>query len=223
MKRKIAFALVSAAVGGGAWSCFSMGQDPFGPTRSTTSPIRTAAPQDTVTRTLNALGGVESVTISGADLASVNGALVLGVNILEEKVVTLAHQLKLVEGAEKESVVANLKSAVGEQFDRRQESKMMELKALEEQLAKLKEIHNKRTQQRDQIIADRVQQIIREVDGLGWGTDSPDKMLQGRANMLQGRANAYLDEVSRNAKSRALWETQISKPASVPALPAVGR
>ncbi len=212
MKRKIAFALVSIALGGGAWSCLSLAQDQFFPARATTSPIGTAGnKRETVTSTLNALGGVESVTISGANLASTNLALVQGVNILEEKVVTLAHQLKLVEGAEKESVVANLKSAVGEQFDRRQESKMMELKALEEQLAKLKEIHNKRTQQRDQIIADRVQQIIREVDGLGWGTDSPDKM-------LQGRTNAYLDEASRNAKSRALWETKTTKPASVPAL-----
>ena len=33
MKRKIAFALVMAAVGG-AWSCLSLGQDPVGQLRS---------------------------------------------------------------------------------------------------------------------------------------------------------------------------------------------
>ena len=45
---------------------------------------------------------------------------------------------------------------------------------MEEQLAKLKEIHTKRTQQREQIVADRVQQLLREVEGLGWGSDSGD-------------------------------------------------
>ena len=86
----------------------------------------------------------------------------------------LLRQLKSVEGVEREGFFAELKSYVGAQFDQRQEGKARELKALEEQLAKLKEIHNKRTQQRDKIVADRVQQIIREVDGLGWGTDSAD-------------------------------------------------
>ena len=209
MKRKIAFALVSIALGGGAWSCLSLAQDPFGPARSATSPIRaTGSSGETVTRTLNAVGGVESVTI-GANMASTNLAIALGVNLLAEKVAMLANQLKTVEVAEKEGVVAKLKIAVGEQFDQRQESKLVELKALEEQLAKLKEIHNKRTQQRDQIIADRVQQIIREVDGLGWGTDSPDRM-------LLGRTNASFEEVSRNAKWRAALETQAPKLAPPP-------
>ncbi len=164
MKRKIAFALVCAAVGG-TMSCFSLGQDPFGPAR---------APRETITRTINAGGDVQSVTIAGADLATTNLAIAHGDNPQQANVASLVKLLKTAEGAEKESVVAKLKSAVGEQFDQRQEGKAKELKALEEQLAKLKEIHAKRTQQRDVIIAERVQQILRDAEGLGWGTDSQD-------------------------------------------------
>ena len=160
MKRKIAFALVMAAVGT-AWSCLSLGQGPVGQLRS---------PRASAARTLY------GQTASGSDLAIVQGDIhiVHGEINLDENVAGLARQLKSVEGAEKEGLVAKLKSSVGEQFDQRQEGKARELKALEEQLAKLKEIHNKRTQQRDQIVADRVQQILREVEGLGWGTDSSD-------------------------------------------------
>ena len=156
MKRKIAFALVMAAAGG-TWSCLSQGQDPF------LDELSVPAPRTTLTRSSS------GVTSAIADLARVQVD-----NSLDEKVAGLLRQLKSVEGVEREGFFAELKSYVGAQFDQRQEGKARELKALEEQLAKLKEIHNKRTQQRDKIVADRVQQIIREVDGLGWGTDSAD-------------------------------------------------
>ena len=163
MKRKLAFALVCAAVGG-TLSCFSLGQDPFGPA---------LAPRETVRRTINAGGEVQAVTIAGA-AAAPDPAVVQGENAQQANVASLVKLLKTAEGAEKESVVAKLKSAVGDQFDKRQDGKAKELRALEEQLAKLKEIHAKRTQQRDVIIAERVQQILRDSEGLGWGTDSQD-------------------------------------------------
>ena len=96
---------------------------------------------------------------------------------MAKNVSTLVKQLKSAEGAEKESVAQKLKSAVGEQFDFRHDAKAKELRALEEQLAKLKEIHNKRTQQRDRIVADRVQQILSEVDSLGWGVADASESL----------------------------------------------
>ena len=125
-------------------------------------------------------GGVETVTIAGTPagdgpLTAYEFATVhMGNNSPQEVVSTLVNRLKTAEGNVKEIVLAELKSAVGEQFDIRQDGKSKELRALEEQLAKLKEIHAKRTQQRDQIIADRVLQILRDVDGLGWGSDSTD-------------------------------------------------
>ena len=161
MKRKLTFALVTVAALGGAWSCFSMGQDPFGPAQ---------APRSTVKRYLNSADQAELITIAGVDFAATTvGAPIQGENALAKNVSMLAKQFKSAEGTEKENVALKLKAAVGEQFDFRHDGKAKELAALEEQLAKLKEIHNKRTQQRDRIIADRVQQILLEVDSLGWG------------------------------------------------------
>ncbi len=160
MKRRIAFTLLSVAVLGGATSCFTWGQDPFGPAR---------APRATTIRTDRA----ETVNVSGADLAAVS-TWVVESNTVDQKVDKLIYELKSAEGAKKETLVTQLAEAVGEQFDRRQESKAKELKALEEQVIRLKELHAKRTQQRSRIIADRVNQILLEGEGLGWGTEVSD-------------------------------------------------
>jgi hypothetical protein len=168
MKRKIAFALLSITTMGGAWSCLTWGQDPFGP-------ARVGRPLLTTTRNFTTVGdGGETVTIAGAESPVAGWTIQGGTYSFEDSVSKLVKELKASEGANKESVLTKLKSAVGEQFDGRQEAKAKELKALEEQLAKLKEIHTKRTQQRDQIVAERVQQILREAEGLGWGSDSSD-------------------------------------------------
>jgi hypothetical protein len=195
MKRKFAFALLFTTTIGGAWSCLTWGQDPI-------VPARVIRPSVTTTRNFTTVGdGGETVTIAGGDVVPGAGWTIAGGNInnnLDENVTRLVRELKSSEGADKESVLTKLKSAVGEQFDNRQEGKAKELKALEEQLAKLKEIHNKRTQQREQIVADRVQQLLREVEGLGWGSDSGDAtgmlrfqgsrlpMLNSTLNRIQG-------------------------------------
>lgn len=168
MKRKLAFALLFTMTIGGAWSCLTWGQDPFGPARA-------VRPTVTTTRSFGAVGdGGETVTIAGIESPVAGWTIADGRYSFEENVAKLVKELKSTEGANKESVLTKLKTAVGEQFDNRQEGKAKELKALEEQLAKLKEIHAKRTQQREQIVADRVQQLLREVEGLGWGSDSDD-------------------------------------------------
>ncbi len=203
MKRKLAFALVCAAVGG-TFSCFSIGQDPFG---------AAIAPRETVKRTTNAGDEFQVVTIAGGDAVSTNLAKVQGDNPQQANVASLVKLLKTAEGAEKESVVAKLKSAVGDQFDQRQEGKAKELKALEEQLAKLKEIHAKRTQQRDVIIAERVQQILRDSEGLGWGTDSQDS-----TNIF---STSPLGEWGRYPGAARPLGTTLNRPStpSVPAAP----
>ncbi len=68
-------------------------------------------------------------------------------------------------------VLEDLSKAVSEQFDSRQEARETELKQLEEQLRKLRELHARRAKEKDQIVRDRVRQLLRDADGLGWGTD----------------------------------------------------
>jgi len=110
-------------------------------------------------------------------------------SVLAKKVSALAKQLKSAEGADKDSVAQKLKAAVSEQFDFRHNGKASELEVLEQQLTKLKEIHNKRTQQRDRIITDRVQQILLEVESLGWGlSDASESQTRYTTNARFGVA-----------------------------------
>jgi hypothetical protein len=62
-----------------------------------------------------------------------------------------------------------LTEKVGQQFDMRQQMRERQLAALEEQVERLRKVHNDRADQRDRIVRDRVQQLIREAQGLGWG------------------------------------------------------
>ena len=198
MKRKIAFALLSISTIGGAWSCLTWGQDPFGPARA-------ARPTVTTSRNFTTVGDVgETVNIAGGEGQVASWTIAGGRNSHDENVSKLVKELKSSEGANKESVLTKLKSAVGEQFDNRQEVKAKELKALEEQLAKLKEIHSKRTQQRDQIVADRVQQLLREVEGLCWGSDSSDATSQLRFPASRSIFGATADRFQSDAPSPAL-------------------
>jgi hypothetical protein len=61
---------------------------------------------------------------------------------------------------------------VAKQFDVRQEARQGELKQLEEQLRKLQELRVRRGAQKEQIVEDRVRQLLRDADGLGWGADN---------------------------------------------------
>ena len=72
---------------------------------------------------------------------------------------------------EKARIVKALPDVIAKQFDARQLVRECELKQLENQLRKLQEVHQRRARQRDQIIEERVRELLRDADGLGWGTD----------------------------------------------------
>ncbi len=63
---------------------------------------------------------------------------------------------------------AKLRENLGNQFDMRQKRHAQEIEALETQVKKLKELVRKRQESREDIITRRVDQIVREIDGLGW-------------------------------------------------------
>jgi len=66
-------------------------------------------------------------------------------------------------------IETKLNEKVAQQFDVRQQMRERQLAALEEQVQRLRGIHNERGMQRDRIINDRVQQLVREAQGLSWG------------------------------------------------------
>jgi hypothetical protein len=69
---------------------------------------------------------------------------------------------------QRNEVRAKLSENLGKQFDFRQKRHRLEIEALERQVAKLKELVRKRQDSREEIISRRVEEIQREVDGLGW-------------------------------------------------------
>jgi len=64
-----------------------------------------------------------------------------------------------------------LTKAIAKHFDIRQEARERELKQLEAQVRRLRELHDRRTKEKEQIVQDRVRQLLRDADGLGWGAD----------------------------------------------------
>ena len=70
--------------------------------------------------------------------------------------------------AQRADVRTKLTDNLGKQFDLRQKRHGLEIEALEAQVKKLRELVRKRQESREDIISRRVDQIIRETDGLGW-------------------------------------------------------
>jgi TolA-binding protein len=73
--------------------------------------------------------------------------------------------------AERAKIVKELTAVAAEEFDARQESREKQLQQLEEQLKKLRSVHARRAKEKDEIVRDRVRQLLRDADGLGWGSD----------------------------------------------------
>jgi hypothetical protein len=76
---------------------------------------------------------------------------------------------------DREATVKELDKILADQFDARQKERETELKQLEEQLKELRSIHDKRKEQKDTIVRERLRQLIREADGLGWNNQSTQR------------------------------------------------
>jgi hypothetical protein len=86
----------------------------------------------------------------------------------------VAKYKSLTDEDERKRFYVDMKLRVEDQFTVRQGLREKELVELEEQVKRLRDLHEKRNAQKDQIIGDRVQQLLREADGLGWGDAAND-------------------------------------------------
>lgn len=75
--------------------------------------------------------------------------------------------------AERKKIEETITGTVNNQFDARQNLRQIELDELAARLKRLRELHDERAAQRDRIVGDRVQQVLRDADGLGWGDATP--------------------------------------------------
>jgi polyhydroxyalkanoate synthesis regulator phasin len=80
----------------------------------------------------------------------------------------LVKQYARAKGDEKDKIQAKIVEALEKQFDARQKHHQEELAALEAQVNKLKELVQKRQENRRDIITRRFDQLVRDAQGLGW-------------------------------------------------------
>ena len=70
---------------------------------------------------------------------------------------------------EREQVSDELGKVITEHFEIRQKIRAHELEELNAQIRRLQALHDRREQDKSQIINDRLRQLLRDAEGLGWG------------------------------------------------------
>jgi hypothetical protein len=134
--------------------------------------------------TLNARGQQPLSPDTGANLLNQDGLFALNVGhrgdaemdkLFQEeaeadrKVTSLMESYAHTEGEAKRSEIkSNLSTALEKEFDVQQRRRDLELKRVEERLKKVRDLMDKRKDARRSIIEKRLDQLIREADGLGW-------------------------------------------------------
>ncbi len=74
--------------------------------------------------------------------------------------------------AERAELQQQIAAEVAQQFEVRQSIRERELEQLSAQIVRLRTLHDQRTAQKDRIVNDRVNQVLRDAVGLGWGDDA---------------------------------------------------
>lgn len=74
------------------------------------------------------------------------------------------------DSVDRRKLKEKLKSVLGGQFDTRQSMQELELIRVEQRIQKLREQLELRKQERANIVRTRLEQLIREAEGLGWGS-----------------------------------------------------
>jgi hypothetical protein len=69
---------------------------------------------------------------------------------------------------DREKIKSQLAETLEKQFDQRQKRHEEEIKSLEAQIKKLKDLVDKRQENRREIVSARLNQIVKESQGLGW-------------------------------------------------------
>jgi hypothetical protein len=80
----------------------------------------------------------------------------------------LGEYKKTEEEAERTKIKAKLSEALTKQFEQQQKRRELELTRAEAQLKKVRELMKKRGEERKTIVEKRLDQLVREADGLGW-------------------------------------------------------
>lgn len=171
MKRvSIVAAAVIAVAWGGIWLGTSGGQDVL--IRSLPGPGLPAGRGEG-----EAGKGIDHLLVDGGDYPSHDEAneLLRRERDLADSTRQLLQELRKVESEdERAPITRKLASVVEEQFDIRQQVRERELEALETRIQRLRDLHEKRADAKAEIVERRVEQLVRDAEGLGWSSGGSD-------------------------------------------------
>lgn len=98
---------------------------------------------------------------------------------IEGQVRELLAQLRTTtDDPQRTKIEGEVKALLRSQFEARQALRSMEIARLEEQVKKLRTVHDERNKQGERIIEDHLQFLLRNAQGLGWGGE-PEAGRQG--------------------------------------------
>jgi len=94
---------------------------------------------------------------------------------LEEQVqhTVAAYSDPQTEAKMREDLRIELSELLGQQFDARQQRRELEIKQIEERVKKLREALEKRSAAKEKIIERRLNDLLTDAEGLGWGDAAP--------------------------------------------------
>lgn len=116
--------------------------------------------------------------------------------------------------AEQEKVKETIHTLLTQMFEQRQERRAAEIADVEKRLVKLKELHKKREEMKKTIIANRLQQLLEDSEGLGWGdeTPSPPAGLLGNFFGNEAAANGFGSFFGGNPNAPSATSGDAQKP-----------
>lgn len=95
---------------------------------------------------------------------------------LEAEAQAILAEYAAAETDAKAAVKTRLQEAIQQQFDARQQERNLQIADLEEQVKRLRDLHQKREAAKAEIVESRLAQLIRSTEGLGWdGGDGPER------------------------------------------------
>jgi hypothetical protein len=89
---------------------------------------------------------------------------------LERQAESLVKQISDAGDGDRAKLKQSLEEALAQQFDTQQKMRELEVAAIEARVKKLREVISKRSDARRAIIDKRLDQLLREADGLGWNS-----------------------------------------------------
>jgi thymidylate synthase len=177
MKVKLVLLLIAAVA---STALVASAQQQNQPTAYVVNPVRQPGQPQTTNSSSNTAfvprqvvvgtpAGLQTARVFGPDQAYYVANFTPEENNLSAQAEALAHQLaEAGSDGDRDKIKDQLTEVLTKQFDQRQKRHQEEIKQLESQIKKLQDLVDKRQENRREIIGARLNQIVKESQGLGW-------------------------------------------------------